>query len=116
MATTEKINITGVQAGRGPNNSTPVRMELRTFLADADRRNLYLLGLERMQARPAADMKSWYQICGIHGLPFTPWNGEVGPDGSKVSGYCTHSSVCAPTRVAVPGTDLLVMLVARLCS
>lgn len=94
--TTKKINITGVQAGRGPNNSTPVRMELRTFLADADRRNLYLLGLEHMQARPLADMKSWFQICGIHGLPYKPWDGEVGPDGTKSSGYCTHSSVCAP--------------------
>jgi hypothetical protein len=52
------IPITGVQAGRGPNNQTPVRMEINDFLADADRQNLLLLGMEQMQTRSQKDPKS----------------------------------------------------------
>ncbi|KAF8243965.1 Di-copper centre-containing protein [Wilcoxina mikolae CBS 423.85] len=90
---TKKINISGVQGGRGPNNQTPARLELSTHLQDPDRKNLLLLGLERMQARPQNDPKSWYQVAGIHGEPYKPWDGEADARGRKPGGYCTHSSV-----------------------
>jgi tyrosinase len=90
-----KINITGVQTGRGPNNQTPVRMEITEFLKNADFKNLFLLGLESLMKKPQSDMKSWYQIAGIHGRPYTPWDGESGTRG-KEYGYCTHSSVSDP--------------------
>jgi hypothetical protein len=90
-----KIQVLGVQTGRGPNNQTPVRLELNDFLNDPDRKNLYLLGLESMMQKPQSDMKSWYQLCGIHGRPYTPWDGEAGTRG-KEYGYCTHSSVRDP--------------------
>lgn len=105
---TKKINITGVQAGRGPNNQTPARMEINTYLENADRRTILLLGLERMQARPQSEMKSWYQIAGIHGRPYTMWDGE-GNNGQKPGGYCSHSSVCgASYRRTCLGTSLFV--------
>lgn len=97
MATaTKKVNIGGVQGGRGPNNQTPARLELSTYLQDPDRKTLLLLGLERMQARPQSDPKSWYQVAGIHGEPYRPWDGEADSRGRKPGGYCTHSSVCTP--------------------
>jgi tyrosinase len=97
MTTTGKKTIVrGVQVGVGPDNQTPVRLELNTFLENPDRKNLYLLGLERLQSRPQSDMKSWYQICGIHGRPYLPWDGEADPRGAKPGGYCTHSSVRPP--------------------
>jgi tyrosinase len=41
------------------------------------------------------DMLSYYQIAGIHGMPYKPWDGVQGipdfPDGR--GGYCTHSSI-----------------------
>ena len=99
---TQKININGVTAGRGANNAMPQRLELSTFLEDADRKNVYLLGLERLQARPQSDMKSWYQIAGIHGRPYTPWDGEADQRNTKPGGYCTHSSVCPRAPLPLP--------------
>jgi len=89
----KRIVINGVQQGVQPNNKTPVRLEINDFLRDPDRKNLYLLGLEHLQKRPIGDMKSWYQVAGIHGRPFTAWDGVGDSNGDKQYGYCTHSSI-----------------------
>lgn len=93
MTTPNPIPITGVQAGVGPNNQTPQRLEINDHLSNSDRKNLLLLGLERMQGYDTTDLKSWFQVCGIHGRPYTPYNGEGDGQGRKPGGYCTHSSV-----------------------
>jgi tyrosinase len=59
-----------------------------------DQWNLYLLGLKDFQEVDQLDPLSYYQIAGIHGLPYRPWNGV---EGNQVTGYCTHSSILFPT-------------------
>lgn len=99
----------------------PLRREIRSLQSDfPDQWNLYLLGLKDFQEVDEGDLQSYYQIAGkasswcsrcqsfprgmhqvsdvrksgIHGLPFTAWNGVVG---DQVAGYCTHSSILFPT-------------------
>ena len=43
---------------------------------------------------------SFFGVAGIHGLPFTPWDGATSkPFDPNVQwgGYCTHGSVLFPT-------------------
>jgi hypothetical protein len=52
-----------------------------------------------MQDDDQSDLISFFQISGIHGLPYVPWDGG---DSQPVStngweGYCTHGSVLFPT-------------------
>src|ERR1700744_3946934 len=71
----------------------PVRQEIRTLQSNyPDQWNLYLLGLNALQGVNEEQLLSYYQIAGIHGMPYKPWNGVDGiPDVDE--GYCTHSSV-----------------------
>lgn len=39
------------------------------------------------------EIESYYQIAGIHGLPFLPWNSVNQTTGGANSGYCPHG-VC----------------------
>lgn len=79
------------------NGSMPVRPEIRDMRKDRYTWDLYILALSLLQYVNQDHPLSWYQITGIHGVPFRSWNG-VGPvSGAEQSGYCTHSSVLFPT-------------------
>lgn len=84
------IVVTGV-----PNNGIQPRLELRQMQQQQpDMFNLYLLGLRHLMQVSQSDYLSWYQIAGIHGRPYIPWDGETsraGPAGFG-GGYCTHVS------------------------
>lgn len=74
----------------------PVRREIRDLQANyPDQWNLFLLGMDALQKVDENDPLSYYQIAGIHGLPYKSWDNVDGipdfPDGS--GGYCTHSSI-----------------------
>ncbi|KAK3069943.1 hypothetical protein LTR53_011321 [Teratosphaeriaceae sp. CCFEE 6253] len=73
------------------------RLEIRQLQQNVDQWNIYLLGLAKLQATNQSDKLSYYQIAGIHGRPYTSWDG-VGPaPGVKYPGYCAHvSSVFMP--------------------
>ncbi|KAK3393358.1 common central domain of tyrosinase-domain-containing protein [Podospora didyma] len=92
------IAITGVPTTPAANGAVPLRRELRDLQKNyPDQFNLYILGLQNLQGLDEAQLKSYYQIAGIHGLPYKPWNG-VGSDtdwqsSSGFGGYCTHSSI-----------------------
>lgn len=45
------------------------------------------------------DQLSYFQVGGIHGLPYVQWNGSGGtkPQPRSWGGYCTHGSVLFPT-------------------
>ena len=51
--------------------------------------------------RQQSDPQSFFQVGGIHGLPYTPWEGAtVDPPvnaENQWAGYCFHSSVLFPT-------------------
>lgn len=55
-----------------------------------------------MSARSQDDPTSFFQVGGIHGLPFAPWDGDDNDNDDQVGnnqwgGYCTHGSVLFPT-------------------
>lgn len=84
---TSYLPITGIQEfGVQP------RLEIRQLQQNADQWNLFLLGLSRFQNTNQSQMNSYYQIAGIHGRPYIPWNG-VGPAPHQDSpGFCQHVS------------------------
>jgi len=76
-------------------NGVQVRMELRTMQQQfPDMFNLYLLGLQDFKNVAQTDPLSYYEIGGIHGRPYTAWNGATSPGGATGygGGYCTHVS------------------------
>ncbi|EPS38104.1 hypothetical protein H072_8125 [Dactylellina haptotyla CBS 200.50] len=93
--------ITGVQTGRGQDNSSPIRQEIDAWSADpanVDQVNLYLQALASFQLMPVSDKLSYFQVAGIHGEPFRPWDENTPADPrTRWRGYCTHASVLFPT-------------------
>ncbi|KAJ6786222.1 hypothetical protein PWT90_05756 [Aphanocladium album] len=79
------------------NGSTPIRPEIRDMRKDGYMWDLYVLALSMFQSVSQDQSLSWYQVAGIHGVPFQPWNGVQPAPGASQSGYCTHSSVLFPT-------------------
>ncbi|TQS33116.1 hypothetical protein Golomagni_06551, partial [Golovinomyces magnicellulatus] len=79
------------------NGSIPIRPEIRDMRKDRYTWDLFILGLSMLQYVDQNHPLSWYQIAGIHGVPFRPWNGVQPVVGAQQSGYCTHSSVLFPT-------------------
>lgn len=53
------IAITGVTGTVAP------RLEIRDLQRNADQWNLYLLGMERFQAKSKSDRLSYYQVAGV---------------------------------------------------
>ncbi|PNS20693.1 Tyrosinase [Sphaceloma murrayae] len=86
------VVVTGVTG-----NGVQQRMELRTMQRNnPDMFNVFIIGLRRMMAVPQNNALSYYQIAGIHGRPFIPWDGVTpmnnGPSEGYGGGYCTHVS------------------------
>ncbi|RVD85525.1 uncharacterized protein DFL_003846 [Arthrobotrys flagrans] len=93
--------ITGIPTTRGPDGALPLRQEIDTWSANpanVDQVNLYLQALAAFQQLPATDKLSYFQIAGIHGEPFVPWDENTSPNPrTSWRGYCTHASVLFPT-------------------
>ena len=83
--------INGVQTG-----GVLQRIEIRQLQQNQPLWNIYLLALKRLQTTNQSELLSYYQISGIHGRPFTSWDGVLAA-GDENSGYCTHSSILFPT-------------------
>ncbi|KAG8157503.1 hypothetical protein KVR01_012545 [Diaporthe batatas] len=54
--------------------------------------DLYVLALLELQSVDEDDVLSYFQLMGIHGLPFQGWSdvGQV-PGGSNLAGFCPHN-------------------------
>jgi len=49
-------------------------------------------------ATPETELTSYFQVAGIHGLPFISWDGvNPAPGEGVINGYCTHSNTLFPT-------------------
>ncbi|EPS39079.1 hypothetical protein H072_7156 [Dactylellina haptotyla CBS 200.50] len=98
---TAKGLVTGTRKGYDPNGAYRIpRQEIRALYADQGGRifDLYLLALERMQAKSRTDPNSWYQLAGIHGRPYLAWHSRTSGDSRyRQAGYCTHGSTLFPT-------------------
>jgi tyrosinase len=60
-------------------------------------RDLFLHGFATLKRKHYEDPRSFYQIAGIHGLPWEPYDGITGNTKQKFSGYCEHGSILFPT-------------------
>ncbi|KAK6532574.1 hypothetical protein TWF281_006758 [Arthrobotrys megalospora] len=93
--------ITGIPTTRAPDGALPLRQEIDAWSANpanVDQVNLYLQALAAFQAMPPTERLSYFQIAGIHGEPFIPWDENTNPNPrSRWRGYCTHASVLFPT-------------------
>ncbi|KAJ8453836.1 hypothetical protein ONZ51_g13376 [Trametes cubensis] len=75
----------------------PNRMEINDFVKDEKMFSLYIQALQIMMDTPQDEPDSFFQIAGIHGLPYVSWNGVGEESPAEAAGYCTHSSVLFPT-------------------
>ncbi|KAF6810967.1 tyrosinase precursor [Colletotrichum sojae] len=78
------------------NGTVPLRPEVRQMKQNPYKWNLYLLSMSMLQYTDQDEELSWYQIAGIHGVPFVPWNDVPGVVGGENRGYCTHMSTLFP--------------------
>ncbi|KDR79498.1 hypothetical protein GALMADRAFT_208846 [Galerina marginata CBS 339.88] len=91
-----RVIITGATGG------APNRLEINDFVKNDKFFSLYIQALQLMYTKTTqADVQSFFQVAGIHGLPNITWDGATGdqpfdPD-SQWGGYCTHGSVLFPT-------------------
>ncbi|KAM5360882.1 hypothetical protein ACJZ2D_013449 [Fusarium nematophilum] len=89
---------------RKPGENPGIRLELRDLKKDTDAWNLYLLGLWQFQLVPQDKLLSYFQVAGIHGLPYKGWpendrnllrlarpRNERNPN--DFGGFCTHTSI-----------------------
>ncbi|KAI0342996.1 Di-copper centre-containing protein [Trametopsis cervina] len=77
----------------------PDRVEVRAKIEDFMEKepevfNLYILALDQIQRMDEQARTSFFQIAGIHGMPYVPWDNV---DEESTYGYCTHQSVLFPT-------------------
>ncbi|KAK2010547.1 Di-copper centre-containing protein [Colletotrichum eremochloae] len=79
------------------NGTVPVRQEIGQMKQNPFKWNLFLLASSMLQYTDQEEELSWYQIAGIHGVPFVPWNGVPGVAGGEDRGYCTHMSILFPS-------------------
>lgn len=81
------VAITGLTSG-----GVQPRLEIRQLQQNEAQWNVFLLGLARFQATNQTNLTSYYQIAGIHGRPYIPWD-NVGPAPNLTfPGFCTHVS------------------------
>ena len=66
------------------------RLEIRQLQQNTDQWNIFLLGMLRFQQTNQTDQISYYQIAGIHGRPYTAWDGVPPAPGVQGPGYCNH--------------------------
>ncbi|EUC44489.1 hypothetical protein COCMIDRAFT_98124 [Bipolaris oryzae ATCC 44560] len=68
------------------------RLELRELQQDAELWNMFILAFARFQTMDQTQKTSYYEIAGIHGVPFGQWDNVKGIPGQEKMGYCPHSS------------------------
>ncbi|KAE9400782.1 tyrosinase [Gymnopus androsaceus JB14] len=91
--------VTGATGGSTSGAGAPNRLEINVFVKQEDQFSLYIQALQLISGKSQSEIDSFFQIGGIHGLPYVPWDGAgskpVDPDAWE--GYCTHGSVLFPT-------------------
>ncbi|PQE14942.1 hypothetical protein CJF32_00002481 [Rutstroemia sp. NJR-2017a WRK4] len=85
---------TGVNAQSG---ARPARRDILEFQNDTPSWSLYIQAMTAFQKVPETDPLSYFQIAGIHGRPYIPWDSVPHNRLAPNIGYCTHSDVLFPT-------------------
>ncbi|KAI8626488.1 Di-copper centre-containing protein [Xylariaceae sp. FL1651] len=90
----QPMPVIGMKTGIDQNTGEPpLRMNVNDLAEEGGPMwDLFIRGLDALQNKPEGDELSHFEISGIHGLPFEPYNG-VGPvPGGSGGGYCPHQS------------------------
>ncbi|QSS63280.1 tyrosinase [Histoplasma capsulatum] len=94
--------IQGVQKGLGPGSQVPIRRDFNEWSESQERRDqiqvvLFILALREFQATPPDSRDSYFQIAGIHGMPYKSWD-EHGLTVQEThrKGYCVHANSLFP--------------------
>ncbi|KAL8742761.1 MAG: hypothetical protein Q9190_004809 [Brigantiaea leucoxantha] len=89
------VAIKGAQGGVNfITGERPSRQEFSTFRSSGPAFDLYILALQRFQQQNQSSPLSYFQVAGVHGLPYHSWDGV---SGQNLAGYCTHASILFPT-------------------
>ncbi|KAJ5088929.1 tyrosinase [Penicillium argentinense] len=96
----EEYYVKGATGGKDPNGEIPARRNIHDlYKSYPNQWQLYLLALRKWYDQPADQLKSYFQIAGIHGMPYRPWNEDptqkIGS--GQTIGYCTHTTVLFPS-------------------
>ncbi|KAI0322394.1 tyrosinase [Amylostereum chailletii] len=91
--------VKGASGGQTQGADAPNRLEINDLVKIEDQFSLYIQALTQMFKDDQKDLISFFQIGGIHGLPYVQWDGSGGkePIEDAWGGYCTHGSMLFPT-------------------
>ncbi|KAH9889909.1 tyrosinase [Cubamyces lactineus] len=89
--------VTGPVGGSTEGALAPNRLEINDFIKNDKFFSLYIQALDIIYNLKQEELISFFQIGGIHGLPYIAWDGAGADDPAEASGYCTHGSVLFPT-------------------
>ncbi|KAL2846033.1 hypothetical protein BJX68DRAFT_268890 [Aspergillus pseudodeflectus] len=94
--------IQGIKDGLSPDGQVPIRREINEWIeskdqADRDQVVLFVLALDYFQQMDPKDRDSYFQIAGIHGMPYKSWDEpEATVDEVHGKGYCVHANCLFP--------------------
>ncbi|KAI1113782.1 Di-copper centre-containing protein [Nemania sp. NC0429] len=91
--------ITGIKTGV-TDTTVPLRLEVDTWYPGKTethlmQNSLFLYALKFLQEKDPTNTLSFFQIAGIHGMPYVPWDEDTDPV-TPEQGYCTHDSLLFP--------------------
>ncbi|KAK4674167.1 hypothetical protein QC763_118030 [Podospora pseudopauciseta] len=92
--------VTGIKAGV-TGTTVPLRLEVDTWYPGQTpehliQNNLFIWALRFLQERDPDHKLSFFQIAGIHGMPYQPWDEDTDAITAN-EGYCTHDSLLFPS-------------------
>ncbi|KAK4117115.1 Di-copper centre-containing protein [Canariomyces notabilis] len=92
--------IKGIKAGV-TDTTVPLRLEADSWypgktLEHLIQNSLFIWALKIFQERDPTGKLSFFQIAGIHGYPYQPWDEEDYTAATGGMGYCTHDSLLFP--------------------
>nr|BAD51402.1 photo-regulated tyrosinase [Polyporus arcularius] len=89
--------VTGPVGGQTEGAAAPNRLEINDFVKNQQMFSLYIQSLDALSKSSQEEVTSFFQVGGIHGLPYVAWDGAGQSDPAEEAGYCTHGSVLFPT-------------------
>ena len=95
-ATEKPPSFAVLQGQKNLPNSVQPRLPVQALQKNDQQWHLYLLALNRLQDMDQSQKLGYYQVAGIHGRPFIPWDNVSPAPGQENSGYATHSSTLFP--------------------
>ncbi|KAK0628971.1 hypothetical protein B0T17DRAFT_488166 [Bombardia bombarda] len=98
------IPVVGIKTGIDTTTGRrPARQNINDLYARGGPQwDLYILALSSLQAVNETDELSYFRIAGIHGLPYSAWNGvEQVPGAPDGTGYCPHGQTLVSHAVDI---------------